>query len=84
MTEYQASGRIAANLQENSARDRGGLILNRRAPEGGNSSKEALRVLAEGPISAKSRDDRTGIELFTGSFGDWTKSLIAIAQALAT
>ena len=31
-----------------------------------------------------SRGDRTSIELFSGSFGDWTKSLIAIAQALVT
>ncbi len=31
-----------------------------------------------------SRGDRTSIELFSGSFGEWTKSLIAIAQALAT
>ncbi len=30
-----------------------------------------------------SRGDRTSIELFSGSFGDWTKPLIAIAQALA-
>jgi hypothetical protein len=29
------------------------------------------------------RGDRTSIELFSGSFGNWTKSLIAIAQALA-
>ena len=29
------------------------------------------------------RGDRTSIELFSGSIGDWTKSLIAIAQALA-
>ena len=31
-----------------------------------------------------SRGDRTAIELFSGQFSSWTKSLIAIAQALAT
>jgi len=31
-----------------------------------------------------SRGDRTSIELFSGSFSGWTKSLIAIAQALVT
>ena len=32
-------------------------------------------------VTASSRDDRTSIELFPGSFCEWTKSLIAIAQA---
>ncbi len=31
-----------------------------------------------------SRGDRTSIELFSSSFRDWTKSLVSMAQALAT
>ena len=47
-------------------------------------SRPADWPIAKGPLVLPSRGDRTSIELFSGSFGEWTKSLIAIAQALAT
>jgi hypothetical protein len=46
--------------------------------------RKPFDVLAEGLLVQSSRGDRTSIELFSDSFSVWTKSLIAIAQALAT
>lgn len=45
--------------------------------------RKPFDILAEGLSLKKSRGDRTAIELFPSSLGEWTKSLIAIAQALA-
>ena len=46
--------------------------------------RKPFDVLAEGLLSENSRGYKTSIELFSGSFGEWTKTLIAIPQALAT
>jgi hypothetical protein len=43
-----------------------------------------LDLLAEGLAVSSSRGDSTSIELFSDSFGEWTKTLIAIAQAIGS
>lgn len=43
--------------------------------------RKPFDLLVEGLPLEKSRGDRTSIELFSSSFCDWTKTLIAIAQA---
>jgi len=73
--DYGAKRRILEIVCLNCTLDGAILVPTMRTP---------FNVVAEGLRSEKSRDDRTSIELFSGSFGDWTKSLIAIAQALAS
>jgi hypothetical protein len=46
--------------------------------------RKPFDVLAEGLVSEKSRGNKTSFELFLGAFDKWTKSLIEIAQALAS
>ncbi len=48
------------------------------------TKRKPFDFLAERPDLKISRGDRTSIELFLGSFGEWTRSLIAMAQALAS
>ena len=49
-----------------------------------NSGEIHIKTGAGSNFGSVSRGNRTSIELFSGSFGDWTKWLIALAQALAT
>ena len=46
--------------------------------------KKALQRRLPKGFQSKNRGDKTAIEFFSGSFADWTRPLIAIAQALAT
>ena len=46
--------------------------------------RKPFDFLAERLDLKNSRGDRTSIELFSGSFREWSKSLIAVAQSLAT
>ena len=51
------------------------LVLAKRKP---------FDFLVERLQCQSSRDDRTSIERFSGSFGEWTKTLVAMAEVLAT
>jgi hypothetical protein len=48
------------------------------------TKRKPFDVFAKGLEIKNSRGDRTSIELFSGSLSQWTKSLIVIAQALAS
>jgi len=52
-------------------------------PQSVNEKCSSLKTTEEF-VDDPSRGDKTSIELFFGSFGNWTKPLIAIAQALAS
>ena len=48
------------------------------------TKRKPFDAFAEGLNSNDSRGDRTSIELFSGSFREWTRALVVLAQALAT
>lgn len=54
------------------------LKLRKSMPQKRNSSRQAIARA----VIVFSPGDRTSIELCSGSFGEWTKALVAIAQAL--
>ena len=46
--------------------------------------REPFDVLAEGLVSQITQENRTAIELFSGSCGDGRKSFISLLQALVS